>query len=120
MQQIFACVHHSVRLAVLSVVVVAVVVVVVVLDTRSRSLDVFMSTSDNGFIVQDPSMAKNSSPWNSSPWRAVVVVEWLNYSDRLKTVRWADLSDFFVDFRRKNVCFCFTSNENCHFSSEKR
>ena len=24
----------------------------------------------------------------------------------------------FVDFRLKNVCFCFTSNENCHFSSE--
>ena len=31
-----------------------------------------------------------------------------------------DLSDFFVDFRRKNVYFCFTSNENCHFSVVKR
>ena len=39
---------------------------------------------------------------------------------RIIIVRWADLSDFFVDFRRKNVFFCFTSNENCHFSSEKR
>ena len=29
------------------------------------------------------------------------------------------LAIFFVDFRRYNVCFCFTSNENCHFSSEK-
>ena len=35
-------------------------------------------------------------------------------------VRSADLSDFFVDFRRYNGCFCFTSNENCHFSSEKK
>ena len=41
------------------------------------------------------------------------------YSKRVIIVRWADLSDFFVDFRRKNVYFCFTSNENCHFSSEK-
>ena len=36
-------------------------------------------------------------------------------------VRWADLSEFFfVDFRLQNVRFCFTFNENCHFSSEKR
>ena len=49
------------------------------------------------------------------------VVEWLYYSKRIIIVRWADLSDlFFVDFRWKNVYFCFTSNENCHFSSEKR
>ena len=41
------------------------------------------------------------------------------YSTIIIIVRWADLSDFFVDFRRKNVCFCSTSNENCHFSSEK-
>ena len=33
----------------------------------------------------------------------VVVVEWLYYSKRIIIVRWADLSDFFVDFRRKNV-----------------
>ena len=26
----------------------------------------------------------------------------------------------FVDFRSQNVYFCFTSNDNCHFSSEKR
>ena len=51
----------------------------------------------------------------------VVVVEWLYYSKRIIIVRWADLSDIFsFDFRWKNVCFCFTSNENCHFSSEKR
>ena len=51
---------------------------------------------------------------------AAAVVEWLYYSKRIIIVRWADLSEFFfVDFRRKNVCFCFTSNENCHFSSEK-
>ena len=51
----------------------------------------------------------------------VVVVEWFYYSKRIIIVRWADLSDFFfVHFRRKNVYFCFTSNENCHFSSEKR
>ena len=50
-----------------------------------------------------------------------VVVEWLHYSKRIIVVRWADLSDFcFVDFRRENACFCFTSDENCHFSSEKR
>ena len=30
------------------------------------------------------------------------------------------LAIFFVDFRLKNVCFCFTSNGNSHFSSEKR
>ena len=28
-----------------------------------------------------------------------VVVEWLYYSSRIIVVRWADLSDFFVDFR---------------------
>ena len=28
------------------------------------------------------------------------------------------LAIFFVDFRQRNVYFCFTSNENCHFSSE--
>ena len=49
----------------------------------------------------------------------VVVVEWLYYSKKKNIVRWADLSDFFVDFRWKNVYFCFTSNENCHFSSGK-
>ena len=55
-------------------------------------------------------------------WLLVVVdVEWLYYSERIIIVRWADLSDvFFVDFRRKNVCFCLTSNENCQFSSEKQ
>ena len=48
-------------------------------------------------------------------------MEWLYYCTRIIIVRWADLSDyFFVDFRRKNVYFCFTSNENIHFSSEKR
>ena len=47
-------------------------------------------------------------------------VEWSYYSSRIIIVRWADLSDFFVDFRRKNVCFCLTSNENCHSSLEKR
>ena len=51
---------------------------------------------------------------------SVVVAEWLYYSKRIFIVRWADLTEFFVDFRRKNVCFCFTSNENCHFSLEKR
>ena len=51
---------------------------------------------------------------------AVAVAEWLYYSKRIIIVRWADLGDFFfVDFRRKNVCFCFTSNAKCHFSSEK-
>ena len=50
----------------------------------------------------------------------LVVVEWLYYCKRIIIVRWADLSDFFVDFRRKNVCFCFTSNENCLSSSRKR
>ena len=30
----------------------------------------------------------------------VVVVEWLHYSKRIIIVRWADLSDFFVHFRR--------------------
>ena len=50
----------------------------------------------------------------------LVVVECLYSSERIIIVRWADLSDFFVDFRRKNVYVCFTSNENCHFSSEKR
>ena len=49
----------------------------------------------------------------------VVVVEWLYYSERTIIVRWADLSDFFVDFRKKNVYFCFTSNEKCQFSSDK-
>ena len=48
----------------------------------------------------------------------VFVVEWLYYSGRITIVRWAGLSDVFVDFRRK-MYFCFTSNENCHFSSEK-
>ena len=51
----------------------------------------------------------------------VVVVEWLYYSKTTIIVRWADLSDFlFVHFRRQNVCFCFTSNEKIHFSSNKR
>ena len=45
-------------------------------------------------------------------------VEWLYYSKRIIIVKLADFSDFFVDFRRKNVYFCFTSNANCHFSSE--
>ena len=49
----------------------------------------------------------------------VVVVEWLYYSKRICFDEKADLTDCFVDFRRKNVCFCFTYNENCHFSSEK-
>ena len=35
----------------------------------------------------------------------VVVVEWLYYSKRIIFVRWADLSDFFVDFRRKMCVF---------------
>ena len=35
----------------------------------------------------------------------VVVVEWLYYSKRRIIVRWADLSDFFVDFRRKMCIF---------------
>ena len=30
----------------------------------------------------------------------VVVVEWLYYSKRMIIVRWADLSNFFLDFRR--------------------
>ena len=50
-----------------------------------------------------------------------VVVEWLYYSKRIIIVRWADLSDFFsFIFVGKMCVFCFTSNENCHFSSEKR
>ena len=55
-------------------------------------------------------------------WLLVVgccVVEWLYHSKRIIVVRLADLCDFFRDFRRKNVYFCFTSNEHCHFSSEK-
>ena len=40
----------------------------------------------------------------------------MDYSKRIIIVRWADLSDFFfVHVRRKNMYFCFTSNENCHF-----
>ena len=50
----------------------------------------------------------------------VVVVEWLYYSKRIVIVRWADLSDFFRSFSSVKCVFCFTSNENCHFSSEKR
>ena len=51
----------------------------------------------------------------------VVVVEWLYYySTRIIIVRLVDISDFFVDFRRKNMYFCFTSNENGHFSFVKR
>ena len=50
-----------------------------------------------------------------------VDVEWLYYSKRIIIVRWADLSDFFSSIFVGNMCiFCFTSNENCHFSSEKR
>ena len=30
----------------------------------------------------------------------VVVVEWFYYSETIIIVRWADLSDFFVHFRR--------------------
>ena len=30
----------------------------------------------------------------------IVVVELLYYTERIMVVRWADLSDFFVDFRR--------------------
>ena len=42
-------------------------------------------------------------------------------SERIIIVKWTDLSDFFFRwFSSENVCFCFTSNENCHFSSEKR
>ena len=50
----------------------------------------------------------------------VVVVDWLYYSKRTIIVRSADLSEFFfVDFRFVKCVFCFTSNENCHFSSGK-
>ena len=50
----------------------------------------------------------------------VVVVEWLYYSKRITLARRADLCEFFVRrFSSENVYFCFTSNENCHFSSEK-
>ena len=49
----------------------------------------------------------------------VVLVEWLFYSKRIIIVRGAlTLAIFFVDSRRYNVKICFTSNENCHFSSE--
>ena len=50
----------------------------------------------------------------------IVVVEWLYYCKRVIIVRWADLSDFFRSFSSVKCVFCFTSNENCHFSSEKR
>ena len=29
------------------------------------------------------------------------------------------MTDFFRRFSSENVCFCFTSNENCHFSIGK-
>ena len=50
----------------------------------------------------------------------VVVVEWFYHSKRIIIVRWADLSVFFRRISSENVKFCFTSKENCHFSSEKR
>ena len=56
---------------------------------------------------------------NHRQLRGKELVEWLYCSKRIIVVRWADLNDFFVDFSRKNVYFCFTSNENCHFSSER-
>ena len=40
---------------------------------------------------------------------------------RIIIVRGADLSDFFSLILVCEMCvFCFTSNENCHVSSEKR
>ena len=35
----------------------------------------------------------------------IVVVEWFYYSKRIIIVRWADFSDFFVDFRWKMCTF---------------
>ena len=48
----------------------------------------------------------------------VVVVEWF-YSKRMIIDKKADLSDFFRRFSSVKCVFCFTSNESCHFSSEK-
>ena len=50
----------------------------------------------------------------------VVVVVWLIYYKRMFIVRGADLSEKnVVDVRGYNLCFCFTSKDICHFSSEK-
>ena len=49
----------------------------------------------------------------------VVVVEWLFYSNRTTIDKSADLGDVFVDFSSGKMCICFTSDENCHCSSEK-
>ena len=50
----------------------------------------------------------------------VVVVEWLIIVKELLLLEGLTLTIFFVNFLRRNVGFCFTSNEHCHFSSEKK
>ena len=48
-------------------------------------------------------------------------VEWFFYSRRMVIDKCAYLSDFFFRrFSSVKCVFCFTSNENCHFSSENR
>ena len=49
-----------------------------------------------------------------------VVVEWLYYSKRIIIVRWADLSDCFVDFRRKMCIFVSRPMKIVTFLRKKR
>ena len=51
-------------------------------------------------------------------WFVVVVVEWLTNLKEQLLLEWLTLANFFVASRPLNVCFCFKSNEKCHFSSE--
>ena len=51
----------------------------------------------------------------------VVVVVWLFFLKEQLLLEELTLANlFFVNFLRGNVCFRFTSNENCHFLSKKR
>ena len=77
------------------------------------------SRATKGIVTRQGFDQKRHTQTRGQLWVKRLVVEWLYYSKRIIIVRWADLSDFFVDFRRKNEYFCFTSNDNCHFSSEK-
>ena len=92
-----------------------VVVVVVVTTCRERVYPQLLRTK---CAIPVPSSPSTTTRW-LAPGRCVVV-EWLYYSKRIIIVRLADLSDFSSIFVGKMCSFCFTSNENCHFSSEKR
>ena len=66
-----------------------------------------------------PEWGGGSSPVKTEPLPdCIVVVEWLYYSKRIILLDGLTLAIFFRSFSSVKCVFCFTSNENCHFSSE--